>query len=76
VNCLLVRAADRDDGPRVRFEQDEFKSMAVTCTWPRSTYWLERHDPDNECGWTHPEWDQAAMVQHALDTHLPQAVTR
>ncbi len=49
----------------VQFEQDEYKSMQVTCTWPRSTHWIERHDPDRECGWAHPVWDQALMVEHA-----------
>lgn len=59
----------RTDKALVRIEQDSYKSMAVTCVWPRQTEYWERHDPDNECGWTWPSWDEAEMYGHAW-SHL------
>ena len=69
MNCFLVRNGEA--GPVVQFEQNEFIAMTVTCTWPRSTQWLEPHDPGTECGWTYPEWNQVAMTAHAQQHLAP-----
>lgn len=57
------------DHTTVRIEQDAFKSMEVVCAWPRQTMYFERHDLEQECGWTWPEWDEAEMYNHAW-SHL------
>ena len=64
-SAFLVRA----DHETVRIEQDMFTSPAVICAWPRQTMYFEEHDPEHECGWTWPEWDEVEMYSHAW-SHL------
>jgi hypothetical protein len=57
----------------VRFEQCAFDSGQITCCWPRTSLYFQRHDPEHECGWTHPTWDEEAMKEHAV-SHLAAEV--
>ena len=53
----------------VTFERLFGGGATLHCTWPRYASLITRPDPDSECGFSIPDWDEQAMTAHAW-THL------
>lgn len=51
------------------FEHLFGQGMVYHCTYPRHASNLTQPDPQRECGWTCPEYDEAAFIEHSR-THL------
>jgi hypothetical protein len=69
---------DDIDGKTFAFTFEAFLLVSGTsvvhCTYPRRASMITRPDPDNECHWTCPEYDNEAMIEHAK-VHLRDALT-
>lgn len=58
-----------EDGSELKFTFEAFifttQTTTVYCTYPRYACWLTRPNPEHECRWSHPTWNETAMIEHA-----------